>query len=245
MPVFQSDTTYALLDVSENKKTQNEIELAGARCVLFPSPQIEAVEISEESRPLINNLADFNWVIFPDIFAVEFFLNALEKLDIDFFELDTLQVCAYGETVADFLRYSQLHADVIANSVLTENVWRDLNAYETSVADSSFLIPQCANLIVEIARKLNAARANVTELPVYQASIDDSKQIPKLVALLKGGAIDEFIFRSPAEIVKLSILFGDQENFSELFAETFVSAANPQTANALREYGITKIKFRQ
>lgn len=241
MSVLQAGKTYGLFAGAANKKILRELEKIGAEVILFPAVEIEAIEINPETERLLKNITEFDWIVFTDVFAADFFLLALEKFDIDFFELDSLRICAFGETVADRLRFAQVHSDVISNSVNALEVFQALKSYESAFASAKFLIPKADKLNPEIADYLTETGARVTRLPVYQThAAEESARLPKLKALLKGGAIDEFLFGSPNDAANLAILFR-QENLSNLFAGTTVSAIDSSTAQSLREFGITPI----
>ncbi len=107
--------TYALFANNAIQKIIARLENQSVNIILFPNIEISEILLDEKAEGILKNLNRFDWIIFPDIFAVDFFLRALENLRIDFFELDAVRVCAFGETVADRLRFSLVHADVILN----------------------------------------------------------------------------------------------------------------------------------
>jgi uroporphyrinogen-III synthase len=229
MPGYDKEKTYALFDSPFNQKRIAEIEQA----IIFP--QITTLEIDYDDSPL-QNLAGFDWLIFPDVYAVEYFVGALEKLGVDLYELDALRVLAYGEAVADRLRFSQLHADVIPSSIKTSDVWQALEDYIFEEFDQlSFLVLQERTAKIEIVEKL----PRVTELPIYSAEIADETAIPKLKALLKGGAIDEFIFSSHYDVLNLAQIF-QTENLAELLEGIELTATDNLTLQSLQEF---RLKF--
>jgi uroporphyrinogen-III synthase len=225
MSGYDKEKTYALFDSPFNQKRIAEIEQA----IIFP--QITTLEIDYDDSPL-QNLAGFDWLIFPDVYAVEYFVGALEKLGVDLYELDALRVLAYGEAVADRLRFSQLHADVIPSSIKTSDVWQALEDYIFEEFDHLiFLVLQERTAKIEIVEKL----PRVTELPIYSAEIADETQIPKLKALLKGGAIDEFIFSSHYDVLNLAQIF-QTENLAELLEGIELTATDNLTLQSLQEF---------
>lgn len=243
MTSFQAERTYALLASSAANKHICDAEKIGAKVILFPVVETESIAATSQTNNLLKNLSSFDWVVFTSIFAVDYFLQALENLEIDFYELDALRVCAYGETIADRLRFSQIHSDVISNDATTENVFHALKNYEADFESLRFLIPKDKNMTIGISSLLTDSGAKVTEFPLYCVQIRESAQLPKLKALLKGGAIDEFIFSSPADAAGLAILF-ETENLSDLLGETMVTAIDSATRQSLIEFGINRIVIR-
>lgn len=244
MPVFEAGKTYALFASPANKKIISQLENAGANTILFPEVETREIETdSQRAENLLKNLPNFDWIIFTDVYAVDYFLRALEKFGIDFFELDALRVCVFGETIADRLRFAQVHSDLISNLADSDEVFKALGDYDSNFESSRFLIPREIETSPEISNRLLKTGAGVTELALYRRQINEANQLPKLKALLKGGAIDEFIFCSPTEATKLSILF-PSENISGLLTGITVSATSSTTLQSLQEYGITGIMMR-
>lgn len=227
MSGYSKDKTYAIFDSPLNKKRITEIEQA----VIFPT--ITNTEIDND-KSILQNLHDFDWLIFPDVYTVEYFVTALEQLEIDLYELDVLRVLAYGESVADRLRFSQLHADVIPSTIKTSDVLQSLKEYvfdDDEFANLRFLLLKEKNAEIELVSELS----NVIELPIYSVEIADETAIPKLKALLKGGAIDEFIFSSHYDVLNLAQLF-QTENLSELLEGITLTATDNLTLQSLQEF---------
>jgi hypothetical protein len=67
--------------------------------------------------------------------------------------------------------------------------------------------------------------------------------VSKLKVLLTGGAIDEFIFSSPTDLISLKYFFSD-DSMSEILSETEVSATDEVMFQALKEHN-QKPKFRR
>lgn len=236
--------TFALFARSANKKIILEIEESGDNLILFPNVETQIAEFNSEGENTLKNLSDFDWIVFPDVFAAEYFLQALGKFEVDFFELDALRIAAFGESVSDRLRFSQIHADVISNSVETFEVIQAVENYEIDLTSKRFIIPKEISCQLEIANSLTERGVAVWEFPVYQFEISETASITKLKTLLKGGAVDEIIFCSPAEILEFSFIF-PSEKPADLLREIQITATDSATFQSLREFGLNKIKMRQ
>ena len=242
MSKFSAQKTYAFFSSPINKKIIGELAEIGAETILFPTIEPESFS-TDTTTTILSNLNEFSWLVFPDIYTVEFFLQKLEEFAIDFFELDNLQVCAVGESVADRLRFSQLHADIITNSIKTSDVFQNLKEYLADASDfekNKFLILKEQTAQIELSQKLVDLNANVTELAIYQIKKIEEVRITKLKALLKGGAIDEFIFTSPIDVLNLADIFST-EHLSELLAEIIIFADDKATLQSLKEFGLISL----
>lgn len=236
MSKFSAEKVYGLFDSPANKKLISEISAAGAKIILFPG--VETFLISDaQTRETLSNLNGFDWLIFSDVYAVEFFLLALAESNVDLFEIDHLRVCAYGESVADRLRFAQLHADVIPSSVRLEDVFQALSDYisEDEFEKLNFLILREKASQAELKNKLESVKANVAELPIYAAKDAENESVVKIKTLLRGGAIDEFIFTSPFDVLNLAHLFPN-ENLETVLSETAIHAQDNAAAQSLKEF---------
>ncbi len=230
------DKTFALFANPTNQKIVSELEHAGAKIIKFPPLETEKIELNESSIEQLSRLAEFDWVIFPDVLTVDFFLQTLEENAVDFFELDAIRVCAFGEAVSDQLRFVQLHADVIPNRLRTEDVLSALKNYIAAedFQNLKFLLVRGSLVEGELKKQLTQAGAEVCELPVYQIKISKENEIPKIKALLKGGAIDEFVFSAPTDFIYLNYIFSG-EPLARVFADVKISAADPIVYQTVRE----------
>ena len=227
------EKTYALFATPFNKKIIADLNSQNIDAVIFPT--ITTCEI-EDKQSFLENLAEFDWLVFPDVYAVEYFVNALEKNGVDLFELDELRVLAFGEAVSDRLRFSQLHADIIPSTIKTSDVLQSLKDYVfEDFAELKFLVMQEQNSKLEIISELQNLNSSVTELPIYSANIADETQIPKLKALLKGGAIDEFIFSTHFDVLNLAQIF-QAENLADILEGVTITATDGLTLQSLKEF---------
>ncbi len=222
--------TYALFSTPANRKLAAALSKSEAKVFEFEPVEIRAVKTVQISAD------DFEWIIFPDVYAVDFFLELLEESSIDLFELDAAHVLTLGEPVADRLRFVQLHADVIPPTIETETVFAALTDYlgKENLNGLRVAVPKESGFEFELKGKLTDAGATVTEIIVYQANVAEKNKTANLKALLKGGAIDEFIVSAPEDVVSLKHYLSP-DDLPEIFAGVRVSGTNEISMQALRE----------
>ncbi len=227
------EKTYALFATPFNKKIIADLSSKNIETVIFPT--ITTCEI-EDAASILEDLDKFDWLVFTDVYSVEYFVIALEKIGVDLFELDSLRVLAFGEAVSDRLRFSQLHADIIPATIKTSDVLQSLKDYVfEDFAELRFLVLQAQNSKLEIISELHKLNSSVTELPIYSANIADETQIPKLKALLKGGAIDEFIFSTHFDVLNLANIF-QADNLADILEGVILTATDGLTLQSLKEF---------
>ncbi len=241
------EKTYALVSNALNKKICAKLEAAGAaNPILFPAAQTEKIDLDDYSLALLRDLANFDWLIFSDVLTVDYFLQILEENEIDIFELDAARVCAVGEAVADRLRFVQLHSDVIPTLIDEESVCAALSGYigAEKIGGASFLSVKRKSSEIKIESLLTKTGARVRQLEIYCAEIiADSAANARLKALLKGGAIDEFVFSSPEDLIALEQLFSDDKP-RRILSEVNVSAIDNVIFQTLKEHGLKPRFFR-
>lgn len=237
--------TYAVFDHPRNKKLISQLENAGGKVFKIPLAKLIKIEELQFSFP-VEEINLFDWIIFADVFAAEFFLEFLNDNNFDLFELDDLHICALGEAVAERLRFAQIHTDVIPVFNTTEKIIESIENYiydERELAEKRFLLIQEAAARFDVAGRLEEKHAKVSEGAIYRAEYSPESELPRIKALVKGGAIDELIFTAPEDLPHFRFLFRD-ENITDVLREAKISAADEATRQTLRENRISSFVFR-
>lgn len=238
--------TYAIFSAPANRKIISGLRDAQQEVIEFPAVEAEKLELNRAEKSFIENVSDFEWIIFPDVYAVEFFLAALEEAQIELFELDLLRILAVGEAVADRLRFVQIHADVIPARIDAESVFQAFSDYlfdEAEFKNLRILLPKEVSAEMPLSEMLRRKESEITQLNVYRLKPENFAGLTKLKALLKGGAVDEFIFTSASDASNLSAVFG--EKLKDLLTGTSVSATDETTFQTLREYELRPLYFKK
>lgn len=238
MTESESPKTVAVFNRAANKKYIENFAKNDAEIFLLEPPTAQPLETSSETSAILKNITDFDWLILTDIFASEILVEKLEQLEADLFELDKMRICAAGETVADRLRYRQIHADVVSSTNHATDVFESLKSYEDDLSQKKIMLPTERDTASKIGELLCAETQEVTKIPIYEIVFGDRENQTKTKIKLFGGAADEFIFSSPEEVFYLARIFGG-ENLAALVCETKMIALDPATYQTLREFGIT------
>ena len=234
--------TYALFANPINRTLVADLEKAGAKVFQFTPLLVEKILLESAAIEVLKNLAAFDWLILPDVLAAEFFLENLEESGIDLFEIDFLRTCALGESVADRLRFVQIHADVIPATADAEKAFSAVAEYvgEDALENLRFLYPNRFSPRNQLKERLAATSAEIVELPVYKTEITNKLEIIRMKTLLEAGAIDEFIFTAPTDFIWLEAYFNGA-NLTDVFAEMKVSAADGVAFQSAREHKIERV----
>lgn len=229
--------TYAFFETPLNKKIAVKLVEKSAIFFQFQPLETEKIALDIGEIALLKNITEFDWLIFTDVLAVDYFLQKLTENEIDFFGLDAVRVCAVGETVADRLRFDQIHADVIPNKTNAQTVFSAISFYagESNLKKLKLLLIKEKMSDFGIVNLLKEANTELIELPVYTAKISDKSETIKLKTLLKNGAIDEFIFSAPEDLIALRHYFPNENELKTIFEEVKASAIDANIYQNLKE----------
>ncbi len=238
-----SEKTFAIFGSSRNRKLIEKLRGQNHTVLELPPIDFALNILNENDAETVRNFSRFDWLVFPNARAVEFFLETAETNAVDLFELDEKRVCAFGEAAADRLRFVQIHTDVIPLRNSGDAVYQAIAEYvsdETAIVSAEFLIFKRTGEKIELSEKFAELGVAFREIEIYRA--EQSKQlkneeIAKLKALLVGGAVDEMIFTSPPEVENLQVLL-ERENPEAVLAATRVSATDEATRQTLIENGV-------
>jgi uroporphyrinogen-III synthase len=226
--------TYGLIATTRSARPAAKLKNDGSRVIEFPA-MFEPAEMDQMGvLPAIDN---FDWTIFPDTFSVVYFFEALLNPGWKPADMDLVQTCAVGEAAADRLRCFHVHTDLILQS--PAEALPALTDYlgENGLRGLKFLLPQIRGAGPELAPALAAAGVLVTELPVYQRAAEVKGDLPKLRALLAGGAIDEFVFCAPGDVDNL-LYICETNDIHALLSSVNVVAATDNAAGLLAGLGL-------
>ena len=239
-----NDKTYAIFDTAANRKIIGDLNESGAKVFMFPPIETEKLHLNEAAAAQLTDLQKFDWLIFSDVFAVDYTLEYLEEYAVDFYDLDDLRVCALGETVSDRLRFASIHADVIPANIRTREVFNALLNYigESEINGLKFLFLQCDSGKSALTEHLLAVKAEIFELPIYRTVPNESSELVRLKTLLKGGAIDEFVLTAPTDLIALKNYF-KLESVAEILVEIMISASDGIMFQAAKEHDLTAVRI--
>ncbi len=230
--------TFGLFENSFNRKTIMDYEAQGTRVIRFPKVIKKSVDLSENDRVHLLDLQHFEWVVFTDVYSVDFFLEFLESNNVDFFELDDLRVIAFGEAVADRLRFVQLHADIIAERIEAKSVFQNLADYlfdADGFRTLKVMVVKCEDINQRLCERLKKASSKVTEISIYRTELEENPT--KIKVMLKGGAFDEVFLDTVDEVFDLSLLL-ESGKLPETLKESVVFTKDKIAWQALREFGV-------
>ncbi|MDQ4120966.1 MAG: uroporphyrinogen-III synthase [Acidobacteriota bacterium] len=212
----------------------SDLKRLGANVFSFPTIEIAAPESYADLDAAIENLSNYDWIIFTSTNAAEHFLKRLAAKNLETAELDYLRVAAVGDATAERLRLARVHIDVLPAESNAESLFSEIENYVGELADLHFLFPRSEIAREVLPQKLRDAGATVDSPIAYRTVLPQKPETAKFKAMLAGGSIDCITFASPSAF----------KNFLQIFSETklpsdvAIACIGETTANAVRESGL-------
>ncbi len=239
-----NEISYALFLTPVNKQIIFRLRTQDKKVFFIPAIETEKLLLDKLAENTVKKSVTFDWIIFTDIFTVDYFMEFLQESEIDPFELDSVRICAFGEAVSDRLRFSEIHADIIPSSINTESILKAINDYLAGEDFSKlkFLILKEFSNQIDLTELIKTANSDASEISLYRILEKDKPETAKIKALIAGGAIDEIIFSDPADFVAFKKYFPDAIT-QNIFSGIRFSAANDVMFQMLAENGFRPIFF--
>jgi len=211
------------------------LNAAGARCLEVPTLEIGPPDDFAPLDAALQNLDQYQWVIFTSANGVAAFMERLFSRGQDVRALGGAKLAAIGPATAESLRSYGLTADVVPHAFKAEVL---LEALSPHVAPGARMLLARAQIAREVLPQgLVKLGAQVTVAPVYKARRPQA--IPsEAEAALKEGQVDILTFASSGTVHNFAKLLG-QDRFKALAGRTVVASIGPITSATLKEYGVT------
>jgi len=203
----------------------------GASVIELPAIRICPASNYGPLDSAIESLAAYDWLIFTSANGVKFFLDRLDKSDIDLRQLHS-RICAIGPATRDALRAAHLKTDVMAAEYVAEGLLDALSA--TDLSGARILIARAAVARDILPQALRARGASVDVVEAYRTLAPENLPARAAEALATKPDFVTFTSTSTAENLLSAI------PASELRDAEAVSIG-PVTTAALRRRGIERI----
>ena len=230
-----------VLLVAPDSSLRPQLEPAGFQTITWPGLQLAPRENSAALDEAIANLYGYDWIIFINNDAVRFFLERLEQQLKDVSDLDSIRVCAIGETTSTALEHARVHVDVVATATNPSAILEQLAAYVGGIEHLdrlSFLLPQAAIGRDYLKEPLENTGARADVVNAYQTVANDElTRLAGLQSMLLTKSLDAVVFSNPAEVLELARVF-DTNNLGALLRNVFVVATDDATKTAAQVAGI-------
>lgn len=225
---------------SSNLQLAAELERQGARVITWPEIDIGEPESSNALDEAIENLFGYDWLLFLNANAFDFFLRRFQELGHEISELDSLRVCAIGGATITRLEESQVHLDLTPDSPSAEAVFAAIESYaggREALGRLNLLVPRASLARDDLCEMLEGAGARVDAVTTYRTVAANNPALTQLNALLAGGGIDCVVLTEPETVQNLAQLW-DTNDLSRILAGVAVACADETVERAAVSFGL-------
>lgn len=199
----------------------------GAEVVLQPTIVIGPPDSWIDVDHAIENLNDFDVVVFCSHNGVQYFIDRLLESGADTRRFGTAKIAAVGSKTNQSLRKYGLVADVVPTDFRAQSLAKELDA---EVAGKRVLVIRASRGSDLIGRSLSDSGADVIELVAYSHRDVDHAD-PAIIQRSAQGQIDWVTAMSSASATNLANLFGDSLHKMK------IASLSPVTSKTLANLG--------
>jgi uroporphyrinogen III methyltransferase/synthase len=208
------------------------LEGAGAAAIVAPTIRIAAPADPAPLHHAAANLAQFDWIVFASVNAVDAFLDAAAASGGGALPA----VAAVGRKTADRLHARGVKVAVVPDEFTADALVGALTAH-APLQGRRVLLPKSEIGRTSIADGLRTEGAAVTEVIAYRPVAETAgADTPDVRRLLESRQLDAVTFTSGSAAVNFVQIHGAES--VDLLRRTVVAVIGPVTADAARDLGI-------
>ena len=210
-----------------------QLESAGGAVVEFPTIEIQPPEDFAAFDAAIENIEQYDWLIFTSVNSVAPFLARLRRAGKVVGALASLHVGAIGPETAQRLSSAGITVSLVPERYQAEGI---LDAVKPELMKGKrVLIPRAAEAREVLPETLRSWGAAVDVVVAYRTALARVDVAP-LADLLRRGAIDAITFTSSSTVKNFVRLF-DGKSLAEIAGRSAIACIGPITARTVEEAG--------
>lgn len=228
---------------AQSGEITNRLEALGATVIHCATIEVAPPSSWVALDSAIENLADYDWLVFTSANGVECFFRRLREKRTEGNPHPVAQIiCAIGPATAQALKAEGARTNVVASESRAEGALAAIIDYlgvPERVRGLNFLIPRARVAREVLPDGLRRLGARVDAVEAYQTIRPDIE--PEIIRrLFKEQSIDAITFTSSSTVSNLAALVG-LEDLSGLLANTVAVCIGPVTADTAEKHGVAKI----
>ncbi|NOY54008.1 MAG: uroporphyrinogen-III C-methyltransferase [Deltaproteobacteria bacterium] len=212
-----------------------ELERLGAVIYYLPAISIFSPEEFGIVDQAIEEIEQFDWIIFTSANAVRYFLDRLIKKNRDVRDLKGISICTVGTATARSLKTRGIRTDLIPEEFTGEGVVAAL-LKEGDLPGKRVLIPRAEKAREVVPDALREAGAEVVVATVYR-NLAPEIDAQALQEILINRKADLIVFTSPSNIRNF-VRSVQKEGLQKTLPGIRTACIGPVTAKAAKEAGL-------
>lgn len=208
--------------------------------IIVPTLELQLVK-SEELLYIVENIDEYDWIVFTSPAGVKSFFSVYEKDSIP------CKIAVIGVKTEEILKKYNETPDLIPEDFTAEGLLESFSSVD--LKDKKIALPRTLSARTVLPKGLEGYGAEVTIAEAYTSSVPkDKTKIIKLMDDILSNEIDIITFTSPLTVHNLLKVIKNEksEQYDEflykLQSEVIVGSIGPITGKALKQYSIPAIE---
>ena len=210
-----------------------KLQQLGAECISFPVIRTTAPADWTSCDRALQNLNDYDWIIFSSVNGVRFFLGRAQQKKIQPFKG---RVAVIGNRTNEELQSFGWQADLQPREFSAQGLIKSFD--KTTLAGKRILLPTSDIAPDVLAEGLRALAAVVEKITVYRTRCAENEGAYDLQRKIKENQIDALLFFSPSALRFFLGLMGNSAVETINKSQIVLTAIGKSTAAAVREAGL-------
>jgi len=211
----------------------DKLKALGAEVVEFPTIEIQPPEDYAALDAAIENVRNYDWVIFTSVNGVEQFLGRARHLNQPVSESQTSRFAAIGPETAKRLEAAGIQNCLVPQRYQAEGLLEALTA--ESMRKKKVLIPRAAQARDILPETLREWGAEVDVVEAYR-TVAPTADISNIKTLLRDGKVDVITFTSSSTVANFTRLF-EGRSLAETLSGTAVACIGEITKKTVEDFG--------
>ena len=228
LPLF-GKTVVVTRKGDQAESMMDRLQELGAETFFFPVIETIAPDDWSPLDDALNNLSQYDGLIFTSVNGVRFFADRLKAIEQDIRELKGIRIFTIGPKTAEAVHDLGIRVDVVPENFVAESLIESIE----NIKGQRFLLPRAKvarEILPEQLRKMGAV---VDVVPAYQ-TILPSPSTSALEKRLKEGSIDVITFTSSSTVKNFLTLMGDKSEIKK----AKIACIGPITAKTAQDAGL-------
>ena len=206
----------------------------GADCLECPAIKVVPPDDFEPLDAAIENIAEYDWLIFTSVNGVAFFFDRLfNHHNLDVRGLGDIKTAVIGPVTRERLLDFGIRSDIMPESYRAESVVKAFEGQE--LKGKKILLPRAKEARPILPVELTAMGAAVNEVTAY-ATIEDRSGAELLIKNLRDGKVDIVTFTSSSTVKNFYAMLPEDE-IDSLMHGVLTACIGPITAETAKEFG--------
>ncbi len=206
----------------------------GAHCIEIPTIEISPVKDITPLKDSIQNIKNYDWLVFTSVNGVKFFFDTLFGMGRDVRSLGHLKFACIGPVTKERLKEFGIISDILPETYRAESV---VDAFSTvDIKNKKILLPRAKVARTILPEELKNLGAQVDEIAAYETRLStDGKD--ELIRLLENNEIDAVTFTSSSTVSNFMALL-ESKDTRKLLENVVMASIGPITSDTARSLGI-------